>query len=271
MNENPLGKKRPFPKTYNKDLLFFIPRKKNDISDISKVDGYDLWNCYEFSYLDSYGKPINKLLRIKYSASSPNIVESKSLKLYLASFSMTRFDTHPIDTIKNDLKNGLQSDVEIKLFDCFDFFSYTNIEKDKFIDDIVVDINEYSFDSNLLKIIKNDNDKEEIDEIDEIYSNLLKTNCPITDQPDWATLYISYKSKNRIDKVSLIKYIVSFRNHNDYHENVCERIFYDLYKILQPTWLVVNAYFTRRGGIEINPHRFYGMESKYNDVHFWRQ
>jgi len=263
MNENPLGKNSLFPRTYNKDILFFIPRKK---SDILNIDGYDLWNCYEFSYLDSYGKPVNKLLRLIYSALSPNIVESKSLKLYLSSFSMTVFDNIPIEIIRNDLQNGLQSDVKIVVFDCFDPFSYTNIEKDKFIDNIKVDIDQYSLDSNLLQVIESDRE-----DIDEVYSNLLKTNCPITGQPDWATLYISYKSKNRIDKISLIKYIVSFRNHNDYHETCCERIFCDLYKILEPTWLIVNTYFTRRGGIEINPHRFYGIEPNYNDFHFWRQ
>ncbi len=263
MNENPLGKKIPFSNNYNKDLLFFIPRKK---IELSKMSGYDLWNCYEFSYLDSYGKPINRRLKLIYSSSSPNIVESKSLKLYLASFSMSRFDSEPIEIIKSDLKNGLKSDVDITMYDCFDPIIYTNIKKDSFIDDIKVDIDEYDLNPLLLKVVSNG-----FDETDEIYSNLLKTNCPITGQPDWATLYISYKSKNRIDKISLIKYIISFRNHDDYHETCSEKIFSDLYSILKPEWLVVKTYFTRRGGIEINPHRFYGIELEYSDLHFWRQ
>ncbi len=271
MKKNPLGMDIKIKNKYNPSILFPISRKilreKNKIN--INFTGFDIWNCYEFSYLNKNGKPENKIIRIIYPYSSENIVESKSLKLYLFSFTMTKFknEEEVIKIIRMDLMRILKTDsIEISVLNYDNKIKYFIIPKDKLLDNINIKINTYLLNPSLLKTIKQNKSAVER------YSNLLKTNCPVTNQPDWATLYIKYISDKKIGDSSLLKYIISFRNHAEYHESCCEKIFSDIYNILNPEILIVKCFYTRRGGIEINPCRFYGTKpDENNNFHFWRQ
>jgi 7-cyano-7-deazaguanine reductase len=272
MSKNPLGKKTFYKNLYNPALLFPIPRKKqrktNSIDSIG-FNGYDIWNIYELSWLNNNGKPEVRKALINYSCNSENIVESKSLKLYLNSFNMSKFKNQNdvIDIIKKDLNKILKSEfLDVILFSYNENIKYNNISNKILLDNLNFSTNVYNLDSNLLLTKKSKKT------IIERYSNLLKTNCPITNQPDWATVYIKYKSDLIIDDLSLIKYIVSFRDHSDFHESCCEKIFFDIYSLINPDFLVVKCFFNRRGGIEINPVRFSGIKIKMDyNYHYWRQ
>lgn len=272
MQENPLGKKIEYKNKYDPSLFFFIKREIN--RKIIGIDffftGYDIWNCYEFSFLNKNGIPENYILKIVYSSNSKNIVESKSLKLYLGSFCMTKFEQidEVIEIIKKDLRKNLEVD-DLKIFYYkWDYkFRYSLLNKKYLIDHQNIKIEKYNLDSSLFEIEKHKKERKVIK-----ISNLLKTNCPITNQPDWATVYIEYKSKKVIKDQSLLKYIISFREHKDYHESCCEKIMFDIVNITEPEYLTVKCFFTRRGGIEINPCRFYKIEPDNNyNFHYWRQ
>jgi len=271
MNQNPLGKKTDYKSEYDPGLLFSIPRQtqreNNNISNIY-FKGYDVWNAYEFSWLDLNGKPIVKILQVIYNSDSPNIVESKSLKLYLNSFSMTKFnnETEVLNIIKNDLSKIINS-LNIYLKFINKNIKIKTISEKKLLDNQEIKVNIYEPDISILKIKKNSNAK-----TIERYTDLFRSNCPITNQPDWATLYIRYKSKHTLTDESLLRYIISYRNHSDYHESCCEKIFHELYSLLLPEILIVSCFFTRRGGIDINPTRFYGINKlKTSSLRYWRQ
>jgi len=268
MSENPLGKKTKYINKYDPSVLYFISRKeqreKNNIK--LKIKGYDIWNAYELSWLDENGKPEVRIARITYSADSEYIVESKSLKLYLNGFSMMRFkdELEIINIIKKDMIGNIKTDYfDIKLFKHAQFFKYYKIKNKYCMDKLKINTDLYNYDRLLLKVKKSK--KREIIRV----TNLLKTNCPITGQPDWGTLCINYKSENIIEDESLLKYIISYRNENDYHENCCERIYSDIFNITNPDFLIVECFYTRRGGIEINPVRFSNNFSNKNfNFHF---
>jgi len=273
MQENPLGKKSEYKNKYDPSLLFCIKREINrKIIGIDKISftGYDVWNCYEFSFLNKNGLPQNYILKTIYSSNSKNIVESKSLKLYLGSFNMTNFENieEVISIIKIDLKKVLEvEDIIILYYESNYKFKYSVLNQRYLIDNQNIKIEKYNLNSSLLEI-ENKNQSKKIIRI----SNLLKTNCPITNQPDWATLYIEYNSKKIIKDQSLLKYIISFREHKDYHESCCEKIMFDIINITNPEYLIVKCFFTRRGGIDINPCRFYNILPDNNyDFHYWRQ
>lgn len=273
MGQNSLGQKAEYFSKYDPSLLYAIPRsesrKKNGV-DESDFYGYDRWNCYEFSFLNNNGKPVQKVLRFAYNSGSPNIVESKSLKLYLFGFSMTRFfDEKDVTlTIKTDLENIILSPIEsIALYDYNSSYSYEKINNKNLLDNLEVEINNYKPDRFLLKTEKTGNSKKI-----ERFSFLMKTNCPVTGQPDWATIRIKYISDNVIEDSSLLKYIISFRNHADYHESCCEKIYSDVYAISSPKYLLVECFFTRRGGIDINPTRGnQPIENLELEKRYWRQ
>ncbi len=273
MTDNPLGKSTVYRPYYDKTLLFPVKREINrNLSRINSAAfcGYDIWNAYEFSYLGSSGKPENRRIRIVYPSDSINIVESKSLKLYLGGFIMSKFssDDEVAGVIKKDLSDLLgSSGVEVALYK-HDFpVKYTKIPRRRLIDTLDVDVAGYVVDPSLLRC-----GMSKLPVKEEIYSDLLKTNCPVTGQPDWATLYICYKSDKILDKRALLQYIISYREHSDYHEICCEKIFTDINNLIKPEQLIVKCFFTRRGGIDINPCRFGGVKPdfKYNE-HYWRQ
>lgn len=272
MSDNPLGRDVPIKTTYDPSLLYGISRSeqrmRNGIKDPFFL-GYDIWNAYEVSWLNKKGKPEVRIAKIIYSSDSEYMVESKSFKLYLFSFSMTKFKTEKdvINLIKNDLKKILGTDsVRIFFYPATVKYKFTKINKKILLDQLNVKVDKYEVDPRILKVKKSNN------VLIERYSNLLKTNCPITSQPDWATIYINYRGNFRLDDSSLLEYIISYREYRAFHESICERIFKDIYNAIDPRILVVKCFYTRRGGLDINPIRFHGEDPRfYLDNRYWRQ
>jgi 7-cyano-7-deazaguanine reductase len=270
--ENPLGKTSPYPERYDPGLLFPIERAATRGEagvDAGMFTGYDVWNGHELGWLDQNGKPHVRRVRLVYPADSRYIVESKSLKLYFVSFGMTRFDDAETVrlTIERDVGAVLGASwltVEILTFD-------HPLEladpKNGLIDGIEVVCDQYRVDPSLLRATDLAADEER-----EYLSHLLKTNCPITGQPDWATIKITTRGRRALDTEALLRYLVSFREHGGFHELCCEEIFRDLWKVLSPAALTVKCFFTRRGGLDINPARFGGTPpDKDYAARYWRQ
>jgi 7-cyano-7-deazaguanine reductase len=293
----PLGKDVSYPKGYDASLLFPMPRidarrtlglaglpGEATTASVLPFQGFDLWNAYELSWLNAKGLPKVALLRLKVPCTSPNIVESKSFKLYLNSFNQTRFETvhHVFDLLRKDLALALGAEIELELVGADQFSNETITEFDGVdLDKLDVEIDCYQPDAALLKL-KGDASKTAVasgtaeikaalnasnaigtkaqpkiahTSISEtVFSRLLKSNCPVTDQPDWACIQIQYTGP-AIDHASLLKYIVSYRMHNGFHEHCVEKIFIDILKQCAPTTLSVYARYTRRGGLDINPWR----------------
>ena len=252
-----LGKVTAYPSQYDPSLLFPIARQtgRSDLNLASSglpFIGWDLWNAYEVSWLTPKGVPRVAILRTQVDALSPNIIESKSFKLYLNSLNQTRFESSQalLDTLKRDLSAVCESMVELTLIESADFAQQRITDPAGFcLDDQDVVIDRYTPDANLLQ-----NTPSASVQSQSLYSHLLKSNCPITNQPDWACIQIDYTGP-QIDLKSLLKYIVSFRNHGGFHEHCVERIFTDILHRCQPSALSVYARYTRRGGLDINPFR----------------
>jgi len=251
-----LGKETPYKQTYNPDLLFQVPRsdKRMEIGIDPKSPpfyGFDCWNHYEVSWLNSKGKPMVAIAKITYDSDSPYIVESKSLKLYFNSLNNTQFDSikKVIATIKHDLEGVIGRPVEICIYElnqCNTIAMKPHF-KGRCLDTLDVACDTYQVDPSFLST--NETMVQEV-----LYSNLLKSNCLVTNQPDWGSVQITYKGK-QIDREGLLKYIVSYRNHNEFHEQCIERIFVDIMKQCRPESLIVYGRYTRRGGLDINPYR----------------
>ncbi len=250
-----LGKKAEYISTYTPELLYPIPRKlKRDEIGISEdslpFSGVDIWNHYEVSWLNAKGKPQVAIAIIVIPATSQNIIESKSMKLYFNSFNNYKLASKEelAAIIEKDLAHNTMSDVKVELLELDT--AQLNIAKPQgiSIDDLDIEVNEYCVNPELLKA----NPGKMVSE--SLYSNLLKSNCLVTHQPDWATVMIDYTGP-AIDHACLLKYIISFRNHNEFHEQCVERIFNDILKNCNPAKLTVSARFTRRGGVDINPIR----------------
>jgi len=261
--QSQLGKQSDYDAHYHPDKLFPIPRKeKRDEIAITQplpFSGFDLWNHYEVSWLNDKGKPVVALAEISYDCATPCIIESKSMKLYFNSFNNTQFaDVKTVcATIARDISERVGGEVAVKVI------PLNQIRDEKLsanlsgvcIDDLDVTCTTYQVDSTLLST-----EEELVDEI--LTSNLLKSNCLVTHQPDWASVQIAYKGK-KINHASLLRYLVSFRNHNEFHEQCIERIFMDIMRICQPAELTVYGRYTRRGGLDINPYR---TNTKHNTV-----
>lgn len=244
-----LGKVVSYTDQYDKTQLEPIDRSERREGYKNEMKGVDIWTAFEVSFLLSNNRPVFKVLRITADAESPYIFESKSLKLYLNSFNNTKFESvnEALDTIKQDLTDisGLEVQVEVinKFSDKYPFnevFDLDTLELDK------IDTFEYS--PELLRVVNKPGEAV-------FTSNLLRSNCEITNQPDWGRIFIKYKGNLSIDEKSLLKYIVSYRNHQEFHEPTCERIYEDLFNALKPEELTVICQYTRRGGIDINPIR----------------
>ncbi|MGC0371368.1 MAG: hypothetical protein DGJ47_000054 [Rickettsiaceae bacterium] len=258
MKNLPLGQETTYNFNYDNSLLEAIPRAMgrkaiNIPESNNNFQGVDIWNCYEISWLLPNGAPCVRILRFYADSTSPNIVESKSLKLYFNSFTNHQFENE--DQVKNiitkDLRAIIGSKVQVELIPLSSLNgNQINNFNAESIDNEAVDIqiNDYSVNNNLLSL-ENDNIVTE-----ELYSNLLKSNCLVTNQPDWACVYIKYKGK-KIKRKSLLKYLISYRNHSEFHEQCVEHIFTDIIQKCQPEELTVYAKYTRRGGIDINPYR----------------
>jgi 7-cyano-7-deazaguanine reductase len=250
--------KTEYIQQYNPSLLFPIPRsiKREELGIINNnvFFGVDIWNAYEFSWLNAKGKPQVAIIEFIFSADSINIIESKSFKLYLNSFNQTKFNS--IDEIKHtlqkDLKNACQGMVSIKIIQPHEFdIAFKNqlvSPQGLCLDRLDIEIEEYNPNTSFLKLASQD----KVEEV--LYSNLLKSNCLVTGQPDWASVQIGY-SGCQIEQEGLLKYLIGFRNHQEFHEQCVERIFCDIMKTCKPSKLYVYAQYTRRGGLDINPFR----------------
>jgi 7-cyano-7-deazaguanine reductase len=253
-----LGKDVKYKDFYDNSLLFPIKRSLNRNKIITQSElpfnGYDLWNCYELSWLNLKGKPEVRILHFVISANSEYLIESKSIKLYLNSFNNTKFtnEIEVLGLITKDLSSvsGLSVEVSMHPLDYYQKQPLSLFEG-TLLDEIDVEIFDYEVNSDLLKIDFNSTDNV-IEET--LYSNLLKSNCLVTNQPDWASVQIKYKGR-KINHASLLKYLISYRNHNGFHEDCIEHIFIDILENCNPQELTIYAKYTRRGGVDINPFR----------------
>ena len=251
-NDIPLGREVAYPDRYDASLLFPIPRAQGraDIGvrdDALPFDGHDRWHAYELSWLDMRGKPVVATATVRVPATSPMLIESKSFKLYLNSLNGARFDSaaRVREVLVADLSRAAGAPVTVD-FGLPPFRDEQDGAID--IDGLDIDIDTYGPpDAALLRA------HEDIVE-ETLRSALLKSNCPVTGQPDWATVRIDYRGP-RIDRAALLRYLVSFRDHAEFHEQCVERIFADLSARCGCERLSVEARYTRRGGLDINPWR----------------
>ncbi|GEK09228.1 NADPH-dependent 7-cyano-7-deazaguanine reductase QueF [Pseudoalteromonas peptidolytica] len=251
-----LGKTTEYASIYTPSLLHPIARKLNrDQIHVDETElpfkGEDTWTGYELSWLNTKGKPQVAVATFVFPCQSSHIIESKSFKLYLNSFNQSRFDSMEVvrQTLAEDLSAASNSEVNVTLFgagdfDCIPFSSLPG----ECIDSLDIEVDTYTPDHNLLKLASDKVVQETL------HSHLLKSNCLITSQPDWASIVISYQGK-QIDKAALLKYLISFRDHNEFHEQCVERIYCELWRTFNPEKLSVYARYTRRGGLDINPYR----------------
>jgi len=268
-----LGKVTGYASQYDAELLVREPRQSNrDHLDIQGADlpfeGFDVWNAYEVSCLNKQGLPISVVLKIVYACDSEYIVESKSIKLYLNSFNMTKLGSGSIcaaqeltEIVHRDLVELLETHVSVGIpvtstnadfkeeqpaTSAYKNYLFPTLEKTW-----NPEITQYSEDPSILEVVKNH------DHLGQAFyhSGLLKSNCRVTAQPDWGDVYIMIEGENTVSQESLLKYIVSFRDECHFHEEICETIYKRLKDLLDPSKLVVACLYTRRGGIDINPVR----------------
>ncbi len=251
-----LGRNVQYKDQYDNSLLYpisrSVARKQLKIVDPLPFKGFDIWNCYEVSWLGIGGKPEVRVLECVVDANTPNIIESKSLKLYLHSFNNSRFnDASEVKAlIENDLSAVVESDITVffKKLESYEGQVLGNFRGTN-LDSLNITMDNFDVTQNYPRLAEEGLPVEEA-----LYSNLLKSNCLVTKQPDWASIQIIYKG-NKIDHESLLKYLISCRNHHEFHEQCVERIFWDIYTLCAPEELTVYARYTRRGGIDINPVR----------------
>jgi 7-cyano-7-deazaguanine reductase len=254
--QSPLGKPAAHTEQYDATLLFPISRSpaREAIGIGAQLPffGTDIWNAYELSWLNPRGKPQIAVATFFVPAESPNIVESKSFKLYLGSFAQTRVDSLDAvrDMLKRDVSAACAASVSVHLTSPAAFAKLELDELDGLsLDRLDLDTDIYRPDSSLLKAALDEAPVEET-----LFSNLLKSNCPVTGQPDWGSVQIHYVGP-QINQAGLLRYIISYRNHAGFHEQCVERIFIDILRECKPVKLAVYARYTRRGGLDINPFR----------------
>ncbi|MBT2294607.1 NADPH-dependent 7-cyano-7-deazaguanine reductase QueF [Pseudomonas fluorescens] len=254
---SPLGKSSEYIATYTPSLLFPIPRaakwaELGLTAETLPYKGVDFWNCFELSWLLPSGKPVVAIGEFAIAADSPNIIESKSFKLYLNSLNQTPFaDTASLEaTLRQDLSAAAGKPVGVRIRSLSDVESEGVVALPGVcIDDLDISVDSYAHPRpELLRC-----DESRIVE-ESLHSHLLKSNCPVTSQPDWGSVAVQYRGA-ALDPASLLAYIVSFRQHSDFHEQCVERIFLDLQRLLKPEKLTVYARYVRRGGLDINPYR----------------
>jgi len=252
---NPLGESIPNPSRYDPGILYPIPRgSARALLDIEKklgMYGFDHWRAYELSWLNSKGKPIVAIAEMFFDVDSENIIESKSLKLYLNSLNQERFpDSKAVaEVIANDLSATSKSAVRTVIHGLDSQSQHTeSLRSGKLLDTLDVEISSETPDESLLA---NDGDMV-VDET--LLTDLFRSNCPVTGAPDWASVLIRYTGK-KINEAQLLSYLCSFRHHQGYHEECAERIFRDIMRCCRPEELTLTMNYLRRGGIEINVYR----------------
>ena len=273
VHDSPLGKTVAGSEHYDPGLLFAIARapKRSELGlpAVLPFRGVDIWNAYELSWLDARGKPHIALGELRVPADSPNLIESKSMKLYFGSFNQSRFaDAAEVRAlIARDLSLASGGAVEVVLRAPEDAAArvFGTLDGDS-IDALDLAIDDYA--PPRADALRCAADAIEVEEA--LVSHLFKSNCPVTGQPDWASLQIRYRGP-AIDRESLLRYLVSFRRHDDFHEQCVERIFVDLMRQCAPAALRVQARYTRRGGLDINPWRSSFADDRADNPRLVRQ
>ena len=254
---SPLGKPSDYVATYSPGLLFPIPRapkwaELGLTAETLPYQGVDLWNCYELSWLLPSGKPVVAIGEFEIPADSPNIIESKSFKLYLNSLNQSVFESRDalLEVMTGDLSAAAGKPVRVRLR-TLDEVTADGVATlpGRCIDALDVAIQDYDHPRPELLTCDAGRVVEE-----SLHSHLLQSNCPVTGQPDWGSVVVEYRGAALLPE-SLLAYLVSFRQHADFHEQCVERIFLDLQRLLQPEKLTVYARYVRRGGLDINPYR----------------
>lgn len=257
IHDSPLGKSSAYVAQYDPSLLYPIARSESrkalGLNGALPFFGEDVWTGYELSWLNTKGVPQVALIEFCLPCDSPNIVESKSIKLYLNSFNQSHFSgaAEVQALIAKDLSQAAGATVTVSLRSVSEvdsgFVGFAGAPLNATcLDDLDIHIDEYTPNPNLLSATSGEGGS--------FFSNLLKSNCPVTGQPDWASVWVSCTGVN-INPEGLLRYIVSYREHQDFHEHCVERMFCDVLAQCQPTTLEVYARYTRRGGLDINPYR----------------
>ena len=251
-----LGQKTEYKHSYEPELLQAVPRSLNrddlELGGELPFVGCDVWTLYELSWLNQNGLPQVAIGDVTLPATSPNLVESKSFKLYLNSFNQTKFSSwdEVTRTLIKDLSACAGEKVKVDIHPVQAYSQQPIVDMTgECIDNQDIVIDNYEFDAEYLQSSTSEEFVEET-----LHSHLLKSNCLITNQPDWGSVEISYVG-NKIDREKLLRYLISFRQHNEFHEQCVERIYTDIMKFCNPTSLSVFARYTRRGGLDINPFR----------------
>ncbi|NJN52423.1 MAG: NADPH-dependent 7-cyano-7-deazaguanine reductase QueF [Gammaproteobacteria bacterium] len=251
----PLGKDSRYITTYTPSLLRSIARAQSrhhaGIGSSLPFRGEDAWNCYEFSWLNGRGRPEVAILKIQVPCSSTHIVESKSLKLYLNSFAQTPFSNRSelIRTLDSDLALAFRSPVIVAILDLDQAADRVVSLPGRCLDELDIAVDAYHRDPDLLECAEHDVTVRET-----FHTHLFRSLCPVTGQPDWASILVQYVGRP-LKAESLLRYLVSFRNHAAFHETTIESIFMDVARCVGPDHLTVYGRFQRRGGIDINPFR----------------
>jgi 7-cyano-7-deazaguanine reductase len=270
MTELPLGKATSHPDQYAPDTLCRIDRTENreriGLGGALPFSGVDIWNAWDLTWLDDGGKPQTATAEIRIPADSPGIVESKSMKLYLGSFAMSGYASPDAvrDLIESDVGSCVGAAVSVRI----DTLSSTRARglqrlPGQSLDRTSVECTQWQVSPDLLCT--------ETDEVvsEDLYTDGLRSLCPVTGQPDLGSLLVCYEGP-KIDRASLLRYIVSYRRHRDFHENCVERMFVDLLDRCSPHKLIVYARYQRRGGLDINPFRS-NFEAPARNLRLWRQ
>ena len=252
-----LGQKTEYKSQYDASLLQPVPRRLNReglgiVEDQPFNQGADVWTCYELSWLNPNGLPQVAIADVAIDFKSENLIESKSFKLYLNSFNQTKFASieEVEQTLTKDLSQCASGQVSVKIHKLADYTNQPIMNfAGKCIDEQEIQINSYAFSNQYLENVAEGEIVEET-----LVSHLLKSNCLITSQPDWGGVQIHYIGK-QLNREKLLRYLVSFREHNEFHEQCVERIFTDLMQFAKPEKLTIYARYTRRGGLDINPFR----------------
>ncbi len=253
-----LGKVTAYADQYDATLLQPVPRQlARDAIGLPAGQplpfvGQDIWHGYELSWLNAKGKPMVALCTVTVPFDSANLIESKSFKLYLNSFNQTRFRdiSQVYQTLTTDLSACAGKAVTVNIHHVNELTAFQPTWlPGKCLDDLDLEIDQYQYDQSLLQLKAGAAPTEE-----KLHSHLLKSNCLITSQPDWASVFIHYRGQALCHE-SLLRYLISFRQHNEFHEQCVERIYTDIWQLAKPELLVVYACYTRRGGLDINPLR----------------
>ncbi|WP_375321872.1 NADPH-dependent 7-cyano-7-deazaguanine reductase QueF [Aliivibrio logei] len=267
-----LGQKTEYKHSYEPELLQAVPRSLNrddlELGDELPFVGCDVWTLYELSWLNQNGLPQVAVGDVTLPATSPNLVESKSFKLYLNSFNQTKFSSwnEVTRTLIKDLSACAGGEVTVEIHPVQAYSQQPIVDmQGECIDNQDIVIDDYEFDAEYLQ-------SSTLEEVvsETLHSHLLKSNCLITNQPDWGSVEINYEGK-KIDREKLLRYLISFRQHNEFHEQCVERIYTDIMKYCKPNSLTVFARYTRRGGLDINPFRSSYLTKPEHNLRLARQ